>query len=112
MAAMMEPLSRLFSLKWILRLAAFAALPVFAFAGSYAQATGGTQAAPAGSGTQTAPAANVPAQSGTQQGTRRARPTDAEAALPDRAAMLRGAYGPYRANNDLLYYHLTVRADP
>ena len=26
--------------------------------------------------------------------------------------MLRGAYGPFRANNDLLYYHLTVRVDP
>ncbi len=26
--------------------------------------------------------------------------------------MLRGAYGPFRANNDLLYYHLDVRVDP
>ena len=26
--------------------------------------------------------------------------------------ILRGTYGPYRANNDLLYYHLDVRADP
>ena len=25
---------------------------------------------------------------------------------------LRGSYGPYRANNDLLYYHLDVRVDP
>jgi aminopeptidase N len=25
---------------------------------------------------------------------------------------LRGAYGPYRSNNDLLYYHLDVRVDP
>jgi len=31
---------------------------------------------------------------------------------PDRAAILRGAYGRYRANNDLLYYHLDVRVDP
>lgn len=37
---------------------------------------------------------------------------DAEAKLPDRTAMLRGAYGPYRANNDLLYYHLDIRVDP
>jgi aminopeptidase N len=29
-----------------------------------------------------------------------------------RADMLRGAYGPYRSNNDLLYYHLDVRVDP
>jgi len=26
--------------------------------------------------------------------------------------MLRGSYGPYRANNDLLYYHLDIRVDP
>lgn len=31
---------------------------------------------------------------------------------PARAAILRGAYGPYRANNDLLYYHLDIRVDP
>jgi len=29
-----------------------------------------------------------------------------------RADVLRGAYGPYRANNDLLSYHLDVRVDP
>ena len=35
------------------------------------------------------------------------------AILPNtRAAMLRGAYGPYRANNDLLSYHLDIRVDP
>ena len=32
--------------------------------------------------------------------------------FPTRADILRGAYGPYRANNDLLYYHLDVRVDP
>ena len=31
---------------------------------------------------------------------------------PTRADVLRGAYGPYRANNDLLSYHLDVRVDP
>jgi aminopeptidase N len=31
---------------------------------------------------------------------------------PTRAEILRGAYGPDRANNDLLYYHLDVRVDP
>jgi aminopeptidase N len=31
---------------------------------------------------------------------------------PTRAQILRGAYGPYRANNDLLFYHLDVRVDP
>lgn len=42
-----------------------------------------------------------------------AAPTAAQApAAPTRADILRGAYGPYRANNDLLYYHLSVRVDP
>ena len=31
---------------------------------------------------------------------------------PTRANILRGEYGQYRANNDLLYYHLDVRVDP
>jgi aminopeptidase N len=31
---------------------------------------------------------------------------------PSRADILRGSYGQYRANNDLLYYHLDVRVDP
>ena len=34
------------------------------------------------------------------------------ASAATRANILRGAYGPYRANNDLLYYHLDVRVDP
>ena len=29
-----------------------------------------------------------------------------------RSNILRGAYGPYRANNDLLFYHLDIRVDP
>jgi aminopeptidase N len=33
-------------------------------------------------------------------------------AAPSRAAILRGEYGRYRANNDLLYYHLDIRIDP
>ena len=31
---------------------------------------------------------------------------------PTKDDLLRGAYGPYRANNDLLFYHLDVRVDP
>jgi aminopeptidase N len=31
---------------------------------------------------------------------------------PSHADILRGAYGPYRANNDLLFYHIDVRVDP
>ena len=42
----------------------------------------------------------------------RVRPNDAGAALPTRYDFLRGAYGPFRANNDLLYYHLDIRVDP
>ena len=40
------------------------------------------------------------------------RPIDASAPLPTQYDLLRGAYGPYRANNDLLYYHLDIRVDP
>ncbi|PWT93523.1 MAG: peptidase M1, partial [Blastocatellia bacterium] len=29
-----------------------------------------------------------------------------------RADLLRGEYGQFRANNDLLFYHLNVRVDP
>ncbi len=32
--------------------------------------------------------------------------------MPTHADLLRGAYGPYRANNDLLFYHLDLRVDP
>ena len=43
------------------------------------------------------------------------RPSDALAqggAAPTHSDILRGEYGRYRANNDLLYYHLDVRVDP
>jgi aminopeptidase N len=33
-------------------------------------------------------------------------------AAPTRADILRGEYGPYRANNDLVSYHLDIRVDP
>ena len=40
-------------------------------------------------------------------------PRPQPAVLPNtRAALLRGAYGPWRANNDLLSYHLDIRVDP
>jgi aminopeptidase N len=35
-----------------------------------------------------------------------------QAPAPTRANILRGEYGRYRANNDLLFYHLDVRVDP
>lgn len=42
------------------------------------------------------------------------QPTTAAAApaTPTHADLLRGQYGTYRANNDLLYYHLDIRVDP
>ena len=42
-----------------------------------------------------------------------ATPTPAAVRVaPTHADILRGAYGPYRSNNDLLYYHLDIRVDP
>jgi aminopeptidase N len=41
-----------------------------------------------------------------------AAPPQAPAPAPSRADILRGAWGPYRANNDLLSYDLSVRVDP
>jgi len=38
--------------------------------------------------------------------------TAAAAQTPSRADVLRGEYGRYRANNDLLSYHLDIRVDP
>ncbi len=68
--------------------------------------TTATQSA-APSGAQTTPPAT------TQPATQRTRPPEsAVVPPPDRTAMLRGAWGPFRANNDLLYYHLDVRVDP
>ncbi len=43
---------------------------------------------------------------------RQPAPSDLGAPIPTRYDMLRGAYGPFRANNDLLYYHLDIRVDP
>jgi aminopeptidase N len=41
-----------------------------------------------------------------------AKTKEPEQSKPTRANLLRGEYGPHRANNDLLYYHLDVRVDP
>src|SRR5207247_872102 len=42
----------------------------------------------------------------------RAQPALRASPAPTRADVLRGEYGPYRANNDLLSYHLDIRVDP
>jgi aminopeptidase N len=39
-------------------------------------------------------------------------PAPASDRAPGRADILRGEYGRYRANNDLLFYHLDIRVDP
>ncbi len=54
----------------------------------------------------------VAAPQGTQRPTPANRPNEAIVPVPTRFDILRGAYGPYRANNDLLYYHLDIRVDP
>ena len=62
--------------------------------------------AAAGPAAQQAPPPAAPQAAGVPVG-----PARGEVA-PTRADVLRGAYGRYRANNDLLYYHLDVRVDP
>src|SRR5437773_4186257 len=39
-------------------------------------------------------------------------PAPTPSSTPTRAQILRGEFGRYRANNDLLYYHLDIRIDP
>src|ERR1700747_1499008 len=56
------------------------------------------------------PAQNPPAAKATSPST--SSPTPVAPATPTHADLLRGAYGPYRANNDLLFYHLDIRVDP
>src|SRR5438105_5272967 len=41
-----------------------------------------------------------------------AAPPPSTLSPPTRADILRGEYGRYRANNDLLSYHLDIRVDP
>src|ERR1051326_7766626 len=38
--------------------------------------------------------------------------TPSQQTAPSRANILRGEYGPWRANNDLLSYDLDIRVDP
>ena len=42
----------------------------------------------------------------------RAQTPASQASDPTRATVLRGEYGPHRANNDVLHYHLDIRIDP
>jgi aminopeptidase N len=51
----------------------------------------------------------LPAQTAQKAGEAQANQT---VPAPTPADILHGAYGPDRANNDLLYYHLNVRVDP
>ena len=72
------------------------------------QTTAPAQAAPAASPAQS----GQPASGQSSQPRPRPRHDDSVVPIPSRTAILRGAYGPYRANNDLLYYHLDIRVDP
>ncbi len=58
---------------------------------------------------QAASTSAATSQHATASATPPAAPTPA---APTRADILRGAYGPYRVNNDLLSYHLDIRVDP
>ncbi len=58
---------------------------------------------------QAAPSATT---STTQPSPAASEPFDPPPPTPTRGDVLRGAYGPWRANNDLLAYHLTLRVDP
>jgi aminopeptidase N len=70
-----------------------------------AQTTQGSVPPAAPTAAQTAPPAAAAAQV-------KPRRPEAPPAPVTRASILRGAYGPYRANNDLLSYHLDIRVDP
>src|ERR1700733_11720301 len=54
-------------------------------------------------------AVSLPAQTLSQPVKPAAEPAAKE---PTAGDLLRGGYGPYRANNDLLFYHLDLRVDP
>jgi aminopeptidase N len=56
---------------------------------------------------QTAPSTNTPRVQAARENAVAPAPP-----VPTRTEILRGANGPYRANNDLLYYHLDIRVDP
>src|SRR5580692_12465821 len=62
----------------------------------------------AGASAQASPQATAPSTSQPAA----ASATPLVPAAPTRANVLRGAYGPYRVNNDLLSYHLDIRVDP
>jgi aminopeptidase N len=61
--------------------------------------------------TQGAPAKTQPSAQSAVTTPGRRRPPDV-LKTPTKDDLLRGGYGPYRANNDLLYYHLSLRVDP
>jgi len=69
-------------------------------------------AASAQTADQQQPKSNAAADKPAEKPKPRIRPNDAGSPIPTRAELLRGAYGPFRANNDLLYYHLDIRIDP
>jgi aminopeptidase N len=86
------------------RLCIFCLLLAATLAPAQTSQTGAAATPATSSSTKPAPATPTPA----------ARPRRVEAPPPPvtRADVLRGAYGPYRANNDLLSYHLDIRVDP
>jgi aminopeptidase N len=93
-----------FLARWVLLLIAPILAATIAIPGA-AQTAQPAQNTPAPAPAPASPASKKP-------GRRPPAPNDISAPLPTRYDMLRGAYGPFRANNDLLYYHLDIRVDP
>jgi len=86
----------MFGSKFYRRLAQVAVFLLFVTAAAYSSAAWQATSPATSPAWQRPPATTTP-------------PTPAPVTLAD---ILRGAYGPYRVNNDLLSYHLDIRVDP
>jgi aminopeptidase N len=105
MARMMIRTARGASRRWPVVVAALLACSAPEAASTFAQS-------PKSAAGKEEPQTKAAAAKGEPQAKPAAVAKDAAPATPTRANLLRGEYGPYRANNDLLYYHLDVRVDP
>src|SRR6202044_1760410 len=102
------PTSRFLCPHFFLRFVIFSLVLASAAAqgSSSAQSNGILTSNSQSSTTQSSTTQSSSTQSSGQTSTPQAEPT------PTRDDVLRGGWGPYRANNKLLYYHLDVRVDP
>jgi aminopeptidase N len=93
------------------RLVLTASLTLVLLSGA-AQVNAQSQSAGSQQQSQSAPPQQQPAQPPSAQAAQQPQAPPQRPAEPTRERVLLGAYGPHRANNDLLYYHLNVRVDP